>query len=70
MERCGCGQPLHYTNPAAQRAVEEIVEALGPLVKVVVIEGAWIVPRHYIALHGIKADEVKRLAEWFGWEQV
>lgn len=71
IEMCSCGQPLHYLNPASQALVEGIVKLLGPTLTIAVPGlGAWKVPRHYIALHGIKALELAVLASRFGWEPV
>lgn len=67
---CACG-PLHYTDRAAQRRMQRLVDSLGPFVAVHIAGlGMWRVPRHYIALHGLKAPEVPRLALKFGWEEV
>lgn len=64
---CGCGQPLHYTSPDTQRAVERLVDELGPDVTITTPEGSWRVPRHYIALHGIEALALPTLADRYGW---
>jgi hypothetical protein len=61
-ERCHCGRPLHYTNPASQAAVTRLVELFGARQPVRGPDGRiWLVPRHYIALHGLKADELHTL---------
>jgi len=60
-ERCACGRPLHYSDPAIEKFVRARVEELGPMVPVVVDDRAWLVPRHYIALHGLKAWELPGL---------
>lgn len=60
-EDCACGQPLHYPDPAIREKVEQIVENLGPFVHVTTPEGTWRVQRHYIALHGLKAEELPSL---------
>jgi hypothetical protein len=47
-----------------------MVEELGPNVKVEVTGlGSWIVPRHFIALHGLKAQELPQLAKQFGFAE-
>ena len=61
MKRCHCGKPLHYTDPVTRRIVEKLIAECGENVRVVTAEGAWLVPRHYIALHGLKAKDVWRL---------
>ena len=58
---CHCGKPLHYTDPRIQHWVERQIEALGPTVDVTVAGVTWLVDRHFIALHGIKAAELPRL---------
>jgi len=58
---CACGHPLHYTNDVAQRAVEALVRELGENVTVRVGLRRWLVQRHYIALHGLKADDLPLL---------
>lgn len=59
---CHCGQPLHYSDPAVRRKIEALMRDLGPN-QVVHLpgKGTWLVPRHYIALHGLKATEVASL---------
>lgn len=59
---CACGKPLHYTNPATQATIEMLVELLGPDIQVTTPKGTWLVPRHYIALHGVKSSELPGLA--------
>ena len=59
---CHCGRPLHYTDPAVRGWVEHLIETLGPDVVVTHADGrAWLVPRHFIALHGLKGAEVASL---------
>ena len=68
--KCACGSDLHYHRLETQQAVERLVAELGELQKIVTPDGAWMVPRHYVALHGIKAAELPRLAEVLGFEKV
>lgn len=58
---CHCGRPLHYTEPSTERLVSALVAAHGEDVRVVVDSRVWLVPRHYIALHGLKAAEIESL---------
>jgi hypothetical protein len=62
MKFCTCGQPLHYTYPAMRVAVERLIAQSGDE-DVAVTNGArtWIVQRHYIALHGLKARDLPYL---------
>jgi len=59
--RCHCGRPLHYRNPGIRQIVEHEIRLHGPLVRVNVNDRVWLVPRHYIALHGLRADQIGRL---------
>jgi hypothetical protein len=65
VELCHCGQVLHYTDPVAKDFTLQMIESLGPTVKVQVpVDGVprvWEVQRHYIALHGLKAAELPTL---------
>jgi len=59
--RCACGQPLHYTDSRTKVLVDRLIATNGENVRVVVGRRAWLVPRHYIALHGLKADDLPHL---------
>ena len=60
-ELCFCGKPLHYSDPKYQRMTEELIADKGEDVVVSVDGRSWNVPRHYIALHGLKGREVASL---------
>jgi hypothetical protein len=66
VELCHCGEPLHYTDPRTEEYVRRMVAVQGPTVKVVVENRAFMVPRHYIALHGLSGKDVADL----GFEEV
>ena len=66
IEMCHCGRPLHYTNTTAEASVRKLVDELGTHIEVVVEGRRWRVPRHYIALHGLKASDVDKL----GFEEI
>ena len=67
MTLCHCGKPLHYTDPNIQRDVERLIAQLGEKIIVKTSDGrSWRVPRHYIALHGLKDVEVETL----GFEEI
>jgi hypothetical protein len=54
---CHCGKLLHYSDNAIRRDVESLIRQLGERVTVTLPDGrSWLVPRHYIALHG-ECDE-------------
>jgi hypothetical protein len=59
--RCLCGQPLHYSDPRVQAAVEHLVEQLGEDVSVVTADGVYRVSRHYIALHEVRGRDLEDL---------
>jgi hypothetical protein len=61
VELCHCGKPLHYTDPWVEQLVRKFVSELGEYVPTTVGGRTWLVPRHYIALHGVKASEVAGL---------
>lgn len=65
-ELCHCGRPLHYTDPKVEYLIRAMVKKLGPTVPVQVDDRAWLVPRHWIALHGLRAQELPAL----GFEEV
>lgn len=73
--KCACGRPLHYANPDSQRMVEGLIALVGDEYVLVTahLDGKWRqwrVQRHYIALHGIKADELPAIAPALGFEEV
>lgn len=58
---CACGRPLHYSDPHIQALVQDQVDELGENILISTRDRTWSVPRHYIALHGIKAWELETL---------
>ena len=58
---CACGKPLHYADPIMQQMVQQLVDEKGESMKVVIGKRAWMVQRHYIALHGLKTRELEAL---------
>lgn len=64
---CPCGED-HDESTDAWKAVRNLVEKLGALVTVTIGGvGSWKVPRVYIALHGLKAQDLPTLAQTYGW---
>jgi hypothetical protein len=47
--------------------VGNLIRLYGYTVKVRTPDGAWHVPRHFIALHGLTARDLPRLAAEYGW---
>ena len=62
-QRCACGLPLHYTDPQKQAEVQKLVDELGEWMPVHVGNDRYLVQRHYIALHGLKGNQVQSLME-------
>lgn len=60
---CHCGQPLHYTSEPMRLFVEARIKELGPDRKVIkeTTGEVFLVPRHYIALHGLTEDDLDSL---------
>jgi hypothetical protein len=59
---CACGRPLHYNNKDVERIVKRYAEKLGEMVEIAAPSGTFLVQRHYIALHGVGAKDLNRLA--------
>lgn len=60
-ELCHCGKPLHYSDPKIKAFVDKQIEKLGTHVNVVCMNKNYLVPRHYIALHGLNAYDLDSL---------
>lgn len=59
---CHCGKPLHYQNNQIKRTVAMLIEEFGERMPVQVLgKGTFLVPRHYIALHGLKTETIDTL---------
>ncbi len=65
-EMCHCGKPLHYNSQEVRGMVEAVIRQCGANQKVTVGKRTWLVPRHYIALHGIKGA----LMETYGFKEI
>lgn len=66
---CDCGRPLHYASKATRERMDALVAEMGETVIIVTTTGAWHVPRHFVALHGIQAPAVSALADFYGWSK-
>ena len=60
-ELCACGQPLHYTSAVVRGIVETYIMRYGPTVVVSHGDKRYRVPRHYLALHGLRAADLDAL---------
>ena len=67
---CPCGKPLHYSNISTKLYVEDLIAQLGETQIVTTPDGSWVVPRHYIALHGMTPSGLPALAEKLGFRRV
>ncbi len=66
---CPCGD-AHEPSAVVRDYVTRIIRERGRDVMVASPSGTWRVPRIYIAVHGLKADELPELAERYGFEPV
>jgi len=65
--RCACGE-VHELSAAVRAAYGTVTGGLPSSVPVRVPDvGCWLVPRIYIAVHGLKAEELPALAERYGF---
>ena len=55
---CACGEPLHYSDLRIALEVTVLSNTLGLCIPIWLGEHAYLVPRHYIALHGIRAVDL------------
>jgi hypothetical protein len=65
---CCCGNQ-HYFSPVTVAYMARVLADKGPLQTVTTTHGSWLVPRVYIAAHGLKETNVSELAETFGWQR-
>jgi hypothetical protein len=66
--RCPCGE-VHELSAAVRAAYEKATTGLPSSVPVETPAGTWLVPRIYIAVHGLKADELPALARRHGFAE-
>jgi hypothetical protein len=69
MIACPCGVDHSRTSRAAYAYVTQLVARLGPTVIVSTPDGSWAVPRIWIGIHGLRAEQLKTLADQYGWEK-
>jgi hypothetical protein len=70
VDGCPCGD-LHPMSDAAHAQYVAVTAGQPETVRVNVegADGFYLVPRVFIACHGLKAAELPELAEAFGWER-
>jgi len=64
--RCACGLPLHYSSEANRDMVQRLIDSAGTEDVIVTATSErpgvqprhFLVQRHYIALHGLKTQEL------------
>jgi hypothetical protein len=66
--RCSCGD-IHELPAEAREFWGLFFDGLPPRVPVTAPGGTWLVPRIYIAVHGLKADDLPQLAAAHRWER-
>lgn len=66
MIACPCGE-AHEGDPR-WTVIKKIVLEHGETVVVTTPSGSWNVPRAFIALHGLKGEDVGSLADKYGWK--
>jgi hypothetical protein len=69
---CACGEPLHYSDPNIQELVEKQIAASGEYATITLLTTGqkFLVQKHFIALHGVKAAELPELVKKYGFEEV
>ncbi len=65
--RCCCGD--EHAGDGRWAIVDEIVAQFGETIVVATPAGSWNVPRSFIALHGLKGEDVGALADKYGWQR-
>ena len=70
LPRCPCGQVHRFPDLVAQHYLRRCIDELGDTVLVTTPAGSWLVPRVYIAAHGLAARDLPLLAAVYGWRRV
>jgi hypothetical protein len=68
VDGCPCGD-RHLMTTRAVDALKFVTAGLPATVRVEAPGGAWLVPRLFIACHGLKAGDLADLAERYGFER-
>ena len=63
--RCPCGDD--HTGSFHWPVVKHLIEDHGETIPVTLAGRTYEVPRVWIAMHGLKASELAKLAERYGW---
>ncbi len=72
VDQCPCGRLLHYSNPQNEYMIRQMVRELGPEIRVTLLDGSrsWMIPRHFLALHGLKGQELVEVTRKYGFKEV
>ena len=65
---CPCGV-VHEMAAGTKIRLDRVTAGLDPLLQVTLASGSWLVPRVYIACHGIAASELPEIAARYGFER-
>jgi hypothetical protein len=65
---CPCGE-IHELSAATRVAYDNITAGLPETVVISAAGRAWLVPRIYLAVHGVKADELPEIAGRYGFAE-
>lgn len=66
IQLCHCGEPLHYADLSVKEMVDDLIVKLGTHIDVIYGNKTYKVPRHYLALHGVKWE----LMDTYGFEVI
>jgi hypothetical protein len=58
---CHCGHKLHFSNARQKRELEEVINRFGENITINYGIKKYLVPRTYIALHGIRDKDISKL---------
>jgi len=60
-----------YYDKQKEKMVNWLVKTLGENIPVDVFgKGTWLIPRHFIALYGIKGKDIERMAKKWGFKKI
>lgn len=67
--RCPCGA-IHEFSAETRAVFLRMLLNYGTESKITTPQGTWMVPKVYIAAHGLRADELPHLAKVYGFKKV
>jgi hypothetical protein len=60
----------HELDPRVAASLDQVTAGLPERVPVRAADRCWLIPRVYIALHGIRAWEFPAVARWYGFAEL